>query len=290
MPEKLQKCIYPDSVRQYLGASICEDCSYKDICVQYTKPEKPTIDFKTDEPKKKLYTFSSHGIEFVDIPAGSFPMGENDTHNDERPVHNVNITKRFSMSKYPITQAQYKHAMDENPSHYKMDTAPVTDISWNTAMKFCAQLKQLDYLQDAEHVYSLPTEAQWEYACRAGTITPRFFQGKASDYMWYERNYRGDDCPRIVGQLLPNAWGLYDMLGNVHEWCLDVYRSSFYSSYPNLDNPVCVAVDGGKNEYRVLRGGCWTTSLSNCRCAKRFMAVTNTESRQIGFRVVINYD
>ena len=158
-------------------------------------------------------------MEFVLIPAGTFRMGSPDSdteaYSDERPAHRVTISQPFYLGMYPVTQEQWEEVMGNNPSNFK-DTPyhPVESVSWDDVQAFLCKLNE----QEGRGDYRLPTEAQWEYACRAGTETPRYHPD-VNTIAWYERNSNGH--PQPVGQKLPNAWGLYDMLGNVGEWCHD---------------------------------------------------------------------
>jgi formylglycine-generating enzyme required for sulfatase activity len=163
------------------------------------------------------------GIPFALIPAGTFRMGSPDgeygRYADEGPVHQVQITRPFYLGVTPVTQEQHERVMGSNPSHFKGKNLPVETVSWDDCQAFCAKMAELTGEQ-----IRLPSEAQWEYACRAGTRT-RFSFGDdeedLDDYAWHYGNSKS--CAHPVGQKLPNPWGLYDMHGNVWEWCEDVY-------------------------------------------------------------------
>jgi formylglycine-generating enzyme required for sulfatase activity len=170
-------------------------------------------------------------IEFVKITPGTFVMGcsEGDTacNDDEKPSHKVTITKAFEMGKYELTQAQYQAVMGTNPSTIKGESRPVETVSRVDAQEFLDKLNA----RDDGYRYRLPTEAEWEYAARAGSTGP--YAGKLSDIAWYAGNSGDETHP--VGQKKPNKWGLYDMEGNVREWVSDWYSRTYYTSSPAAD-------------------------------------------------------
>ena len=208
-------------------------------------------------------------MEMIYIPAGSFQMGspphELERHGDEGPVRNVTISRGFYLGKYELTQAQWKAVMGDNPSIFHnfpdADTHPVDNVSWNDTQRYIQKLTALDL-----GTFRLPTEAEWEYACRAGTNS-RFYWGTDSagwqtrQHAWAFSYAEGRSHP--VGLKTPNTWGLYDMSGNVWEWCQD-WRSSGYDAADTLD-PVG-APEGNK---RVYRGGSWFNKPSTLRSANR---------------------
>ncbi|MBZ0265914.1 SUMF1/EgtB/PvdO family nonheme iron enzyme [bacterium] len=223
------------------------------------------------------------GAEFVTIPAGSFMMGsppnEEDLFVNEVPQHRVTISKPFQMMKTEVTQEMWKSVMGNNPSNWKGDNLPVEQVSWNGCQEFIAKLNQ----RDPGKGYRLPTEAEWEYACRAGTTT-RFNAGESvSDLArvgWYSGNSEYKTHP--VGEKMPNAWGLYDMHGNVWEWCSDWYDVFYYQNSPS-SNPTG-SISGS---YRVLRGGSWNNIGRHCRSADRNWSEPSYRfSYYYGFRVV----
>ncbi len=222
-------------------------------------------------------------MKLVQIPAGKFQMGspetEKDRKKDEGPQHEVTISKPFYMGVYEVTQDQYQAVMGSKPSRFIGSRNPVEQVSWNDAVEFCRKLSQ----QTGKSV-RLPTEAQWEYACRAGTLTRFSFgdsDGSMDSYAWYSKNSGGQTNP--VGQKQPNAWGLYDMHGNVWEWCSDWYADS----YVNANN---VDPQGpGSGTYRVLRGGSWGGNPRGCRSAARDGIVPVLRDRhRLGFRVSVD--
>ncbi len=229
---------------------------------------------------------NSIAMELVYVPSGQFMMGSDDGESDERPVHKVKITKGFFIGRYEVTQGQYRLIMGTNPSYFKkagklqasVDNHPVEQVSWNDAVEFCRRLSDRD-----GRAYALPTEAQWEYACRAATSTAYAFGRSPSNldkYAWHKSNSGGKTHP--AGSRKPNAFGLYDMHGNVWEWCSDWYGSDYYSKGISA-NP--------KNKesatFRVLRGGSWDDDASSCRSANRYRYDPVNRFNSDGFRVVI---
>ena len=234
------------------------------------------------------------GLRMVPIPAGEFQMGSEDGHDDEKPIHIVKLDG-FEISSTPVTQAQYKAVMGANPSYFKekghKDAAelPVENVSWNDAMVFCEQLTKL---AKVKYRFTLPTEAQWEYACRAGTITPfntgenlTTEQANYNGNYPYRNNLKGKYLQKTtpVGSYPPNEWGLYDMHGNVWEWCMDWYGKKYYDKKNvNVEN-----FAGPKTgSSRVLRGGSWFNYGQDCRSAARNYYIAGDRNNFIGFRLV----
>jgi len=214
-------------------------------------------------------TTNTIGMKLKLIQPGSFMMGSTEDYDNEMPVHKVTLTKPFYLGVYEVTQEQYERVMGTNPSNLKKsDLLPVEMVSWDDAVEFCRKLSAMEGL-----AYRLPTEAEWEYACRAGTTTP-YSMGMtiSTDQANYNGNYtygrgangvyRGKTME--VGSFAPNAWGLYDMHGNVWEWCLDWYDSDYYKTSPER-NPTGPA----SGTYRVLRGGGLNSHPRHSRSAFR---------------------
>jgi len=213
-------------------------------------------------------------LEMIAIPGGSFQMGSNERDN-EKPIHRVTLSP-FHIGKFQITQAQWQAVMGKNPSHFKGDNLPVESISWKDAFEFCLKLSERTGKE-----YRLPTEAEWEYACRAGSTTRYCFgddDAMLEQYAWYSKNSGNKTHP--VGEKLPNAGGLHDMHGNVWEWCQDWYDENYYKQSPEKkpQGPT-------SGEDRVLRGGSWNY-LTNCRSACRSRNAPGHVSILIGVRLV----
>jgi formylglycine-generating enzyme required for sulfatase activity len=220
-------------------------------------------------------------LEIEKIRAGTFQMGsdlglrayDNWTNDVERPVHQVTISKDFWMGRFPITQHQWRELMGNNPSYFQKagPEAPVEQVSWIDAQAFIAKLNA----SQRRWLVRLPTEAEWEYAARAGTRGETY--GPLDDIAWYRGNNSGATHP--VGRKLPNAFGLYDMLGNVWQWCQDWFGP--YSSAALVDPQGAPA-----GELRVNRGGCYYCDAIHARAARRNRDVPDHLSRSIGFRIV----
>jgi len=218
--------------------------------------------------------------------------------DNEQPQHTVKITRPFHLARDQVTQSQYQAVMGNNPSHFGGSSdLPVEKVSWLDAVAFCNKLSEREkrtpfYRVDGSEVtmlggngYRLPTEAEWEYACRAGSTTLYPFgddPDMLGEYAWYAANSGG---PRThpVGQKRPNAWGFHDMLGNVCEWCADWYEEKYYASSPPADP---LGATGAA--YRVIRGGCCFSGRDRCRSADRLpLGPVNRDIDQ-GFRLALS--
>jgi len=224
---------------------------------------------------------NSIGMKLVYIPAGKFLMGSPGSEAGE-PQYAVKLTKPFRMQTTPVTQSQWKAVMGTDPSRFKGDDLPVEQVSWHDAVEFCHLLSQ----KEGRH-YRLPTEAEWEYSCRAGTTTIYYTgNGEAAlgEAGWYEGNSSGGakkGHTQPVGRKKPNAWGLYDMHGNVWQWCND-----WRGDYPAGEALDPTGPDSGPG--RVLRGGAWTSGSQGCRAACRYESAPDRRRHDVGFRVCLD--
>ncbi len=222
-------------------------------------------------------------LEMVSLPAGEFLMGYPDSDSDaksyEKPQHQVKVNS-FAIGKYPVTQAQYEAVMGTNPSYFKNNPQnPVENITWNDAQAFCQKLSQI-----TGKTYRLPTEAEWEYACRAGTTTRYYFGDDANqlgDYAWYGGNSQKTTHP--VGQKKPNAWGLHDMIGNVWEWCEDDWHDNYIGA--PKDGSAWTINNDNRSHPKCLRGGSWCVNPNYCRSADRNELSPDIDYFNLGFRV-----
>jgi formylglycine-generating enzyme required for sulfatase activity len=231
-----------------------------------------------------IYGLDNLGMEFVLIPPGTFIMGSDNTFahyaHDEMPQHSVTISKPFCLGKYEVTQEQWEAVMGNNPSEIKGRSNPVEQVSWHDTQVFIRCLNQ----RGNHNCYRLPTEAEWEYAARAGTIGAYSFGNDIDtlgQYAWYIDNSNGKTHP--VGQKQPNSWGLYDMYGNVWEWVNDWYADKYYSNRPSIDP--CGPSSGSR---RVGRGGSWNGDVSTCRSASRSSGSPGYCGAILGFRLAFS--
>jgi formylglycine-generating enzyme required for sulfatase activity len=221
-------------------------------------------------------------MKFAWIPPGVFqmgcPPGEGGLEN-ERPQHRVTLSNGFYLGVHEVTQAQWRAVMPSNPSHFKGDDRPVENVSWDDCQEFCKRLGERTGKR-----FRLPTEAEWEYACRAGT-TSEYHSGNGEEALqrvgWYRAN--SDQQTQAVGKLAANAWGLHDMHGNVWEWCAD-----WYGAYPKNDQKDPQGCSNG--DARVLRGGSWGFEPRCCRAACRGGSAPGGRYSYIGCRVCLCLD
>lgn len=234
------------------------------------------------------------GMQFVRIAAGTFTMGSGKDFNDG-PPHEVTLSRDFWLGVHEVTQDQFEAVMGFNPSWlaYKAGDRPVDSVSWFDAVRFCELLSDRE-----DRTCRLPTEAEWEYACRAGTTTTWFFgddRAPLTEYAWTP-----DNCgaPMPVGSLAPNPWGLHDILGNVYEWTADWYHNDYYARSPARD-PTGPEKSSNKlgTGGKVARGGCWLGPVGmNCLRTDRYSSTARNcwtpyaRHRAIGFRVVMEVE
>lgn len=236
-----------------------------------------------EEAKRGEYS-NSIGMKFALIPAGEFEMGSPldgaATRDDEGPVHRVKIEKAFYMGRYEVTQKEWREVMGNNPSRrFKGDDLPVGHVSWDDVQEFIQKLNE----KEGTDKYRLPSEAEWEYACRAGTTTRYSFgdsESKLGDYAWYDDN--SGNKPHPVGMKLPNPWGLYDMHGNVWEWVQDKWYRNYDGAPTDGSAWESGAWESALGADRVIRGGgCWGSCLSS------FRTYANPHYRRVeGFRLL----
>ena len=243
------------------------------------------------------------GIEMLLVPPGKFVMGmspgDTQAENNEKPAHDVTLTQPFYLGRTEVTQAQWMKVAGNNPSHFHsgrdrdsmikklmnegltkseaeaktakesadIDSFPVESVSWNDCQQFCAKTN-----------LRLPTEAEWEYACRADVRKPTY--GDLDDIAWFDKNSSGKT--HMVGKKLPNALGFYDMLGNVFEWCSDIYGAKYYKS---CEDGVVDPKGVSEGSDRVLRGGSWIYYSNYCRSSGRGYGDPGNRNGRIGFRV-----
>jgi formylglycine-generating enzyme required for sulfatase activity len=283
--KKLEKLINEKKLIELLREGCVEGGKLSE---DYTKYTLSGLDFNKLLEISPEFTSSDSlsktikSIEFVRIPAGEFLMGspsnEQGRWNAEGPVHKVSIKKSFCLSKYPVTQKQWIAVMGYNPSYFKGEERPVENVSWDDAQEFIRKLNQIEEKDN----HRLPSEAEWEYACRTGKTTRYSFgddESKLGDYAWYYKNSGSETHP--VGLKKPNAWGLYDMHGNVWEWCQDMWYENYKGS-PSDGK----AWEDESSFYRVFRGGALDINARDCRSASRNRGVPTFRSNFLGFRLL----
>ena len=292
-----EKC--PSEIfRTYQTAVKAEENKKYTVAVHFLKMAKEKLEKLINDlpvPEKfsgKVNLPGGHILEMVQIEPGTFIMGSPANElgcYDVEKQHQVTLTKRFYLGKYPVTQKEYQAVMGNNPSYFKGDNLPVEKVSWDDAKRFCSKLNDLKRNElPAGYRFDLPTEAQWEYACRAGTTTAlnnglnlTSEKGRCpnlDEVAWYREN--SDGKPHPVGQKKPNAWGLYDMHGNVWEWCND-----WFADYPS--GAVTDPTGPASGSYRVIRGGSWDYGAQYCRSAIRFSNNPTYRLNFVGFRVAL---
>jgi formylglycine-generating enzyme required for sulfatase activity/serine/threonine protein kinase len=227
------------------------------------------------------WTVPDLGLTLMPIPAGSFVMGHESGDTNERPVTRVTLTKPFWLGRTEVTQREWQVLMGETDrSYFKDASLPVQNVTWEEAMEFCRKLTEIERRADrlpAGYGYTLPTEAEWEYACRAGTTTE--FSGQIVEMAWHAGN--SGNTPHPVATLAANAWGLHDLHGNVWEWCADWYADKLKGG--NVSDPKGPA----SGSFRVRRGGSWVISAPLLRSSIRGRAETDYRNYNLGFRIAL---
>jgi formylglycine-generating enzyme required for sulfatase activity len=247
-----------------------------------TSPNDAKPDTATANPSDsgRIGVVTKSGVEMVYLSGGDFMMGNDRGNPDEAPAHKVKLSA-FLMDKFEVTQEMFKQAQLPNPSHWQENPRkPVERVRWRDAKRYCNERSLLEQLQPCYHEkapdwdcnysasgYRLPTEAEWEYACRAGTAGSYDFErvDKLRQYSWFSED--SDQKTHVVGQKKPNGFGIYDLYGNVSEWCEDVYSPTYYKDSP-LNDPLGPP-SPGKDVKRVIRGGNWKSSAEQCRATAR---------------------
>ncbi|RKZ76017.1 MAG: hypothetical protein DRR19_28940, partial [Candidatus Parabeggiatoa sp. nov. 1] len=281
---------HADEVQQRLKALAQKTFAFEVVTVnaqgEITHREQKQARYETEDLGNGV------ALDMVSIPGGTFMMGspdnEKDRYSDEGPQHRVTV-EPFWMGKYPVTQAQWQAVMGNNPSYRKGEKRPVERISWQDAVEFCQRLSE-----KTNREYRLASEAEWEYACRAGTTTPFYFGETITTELANYNMSRGETTD--VGSFPPNGFGLYDMHGNVWEWCADIYYEN-YNGAPN-DGGAWLAEKYQKwslanlfskkdiKTTRLLRGGSFAHDPSGCRAANRGGGTSDGRGYRRGVRVV----
>ncbi len=271
----LQKALFwPGTYAVQVTAKYCDDVNET---VRITSGEETLLKVELGR------TCPITGMEFVPINPGEFMMGSNDreAYNNEKPVHKVRISKGFYLGKYPVTQAQWERVMGDNPSYFTGNpNNPVEEVSWNDVQDFIARLNA----QEGTNSYRLPTEAEWEYAAKGGNRSRGYkYAGSntVDEVAWIYYNSGGTTHP--VGTKAPNELGLYDMSGNVWEWCRDAWDEQAYSRLGREKDP---EVTGGGGSYRVYRGGSWSNGPGSVRAAFRDGDSPADRDSFLGFRLL----
>jgi formylglycine-generating enzyme required for sulfatase activity len=258
------------------------------LCYLRKEEIEKSIEYSADVTKNEspeiteTFISSSTGIEFLLISADEFIMGspseEKDRSDCESPLHKVTIKNPFYMGKFQVTQRQWKKIMGTSPANFNDESRPVEKVSWEEVQEF---IKKLNAKENTDK-YRLPSEAEWEYACRAGTQSRYFFgddESKLGDYAWYVKNAGRKTHP--FGKKKPNPWGLYDMHGNVWEWVQDRWHENYDDSPADGS-----AWEDGNSSNRVSRGGSWYCDVDSCRSAARFSRDPEKRLANLGFRLV----
>jgi formylglycine-generating enzyme required for sulfatase activity len=260
---------------------VCSNCGRRLPAGSRVCPQCQSQPEVAEAPASRVID-SVTGIEFLLIPGGRFMMGDTfgDGFENELPVHEVELSPVY-IAKYPVTQGQWLRVMPTNPAAFEGEERPVEQVSWTDVQTF---LQKLADLNQARHPYRLPTEAEWEYAARSGGRAEKYAGGdQVESLAWFDENSDGETHP--VGLKRPNGLGLYDMSGNVWEWCQDLFDGNAYTKH-SVKKPVITA--GGPD--RVIRGGSWNLDAWSVRCARRFGFPPDYLGPGLGFRLAREAD
>ncbi len=255
---------YPSLCRTGYRNQAAPDKRYFVVGFRLARTPRTPVDVKAAGP-------SGNQLEFVSIPAGQFAMGREDGDGREYPVHEVRITRPFELGKYEVTQAQWQDVMGTDPAAFKGSDHPVEQVSWEDVQQFMLKLNE----RNDGYRYRLPTEAEWEYACRAGSTGD--YAGDLDAMAWYHNNSGGHTHP--VGLKAPNAWGLHDMHGNLFEWVEDWYGEYSAGSVEDPTGPA-------SGRMKVRRGGSFAHDALRNRCSRRYRDTPDYRRDDVGFRVL----
>ena len=263
-------------------------------------PAEKTISIVDDSPRHDFGDFfeiDQVGIQMKKIMPGSFYKGKDDGHVNERPRHRVHMTRTFWCGLHPVTEAQYKEVVKKNPSMFKeieeSENLPVEKVSWDNAVSFCKKLTEIEREAGRlpePYVYRLPTEAEWEYVCRAGSEED--FVEDIETICWYFKN--SNETAHPVGRKEPNNWGFYDMQGNIWEWVADGcdFQELEYFDKPGhqlVSNDVDDAINPVHFEgtNKIAKGGCWLMGPNSCTPSARFLNPPDSKYFVLGFRIIL---
>ncbi|MFA6714394.1 MAG: SUMF1/EgtB/PvdO family nonheme iron enzyme [Victivallaceae bacterium] len=270
---------WPSYRFSFLGFRLVKAVSEKTASVKNTP-----ISVEALLVKGQPWTIPGLGMRFVYVTPGSFMMGSNADYEAKKPAHNVTICKGFWIGKYEVTQKEYQSVMGTNPSYFKGSNKPVENVSWNDALLFCKKLTKQERIAGrlpSNYVYRIPTEAEWEFAACEGNKSHNYKYNGSDDInsvAWY--SFNSGIMTHEIGSKSPNGVYIYDMSGNVCEWCYDWYDN--YSSTSQTD-----PIGPLTGSYRVRRGGSWADDAGSCQVATRFCSPPNEMSALLGFRVVL---
>jgi formylglycine-generating enzyme required for sulfatase activity/uncharacterized caspase-like protein len=262
---------------------LCENVQKSQIAAMLKEFDEIKMKYRVEPYQKPIIEIPKPQFDFepemVFVKGGTFMMGS-DKYNSEKPIHAVTLSN-FYMGKYPVTQAQWQKIMGNNPSHFKGQDLPVESVSWFDCQEFCKKITE-----KTGRTFRLPTEAEWEYAARGGNQSEGFeYSGSnnVEEVAWYDENL--DSTTHPVGKKKPNELGIYDLSGNVWEWCEDVW----HAKYKGAPTDGTAWLKNGTENYHVLRGGAWCDEKDHARIANRYFLSSDSSGRDIGFRVITRH-